>query len=126
MHTHKNQKIFVDTAGTYNFNGTATACRPAELHSSRTPASDLRISCWAMPANLARDNYRISSPSPSTQSIVYAMDDWRINKRLTLNLGLRWEGLPHAYDTNNRMSNFYPNLYNPAKRRNSRLPPAAL
>ena len=44
----------------------------------------------------------------------YGVDNWRVNKRLTLNLGLRWEGLPHAYDTNNRASNFYPNLYNPA------------
>ena len=33
---------------------------------------------------------------------------------LTLNLGLRWEGLPHAYDTENNTANFYPNLYNPA------------
>ena len=45
----------------------------------------------------------------------YALDNWRASKRLTLNLGLRWEGLPHAYDTNNRASNFYPDLYNPAE-----------
>ena len=34
---------------------------------------------------------------------------------LTLNLGLRWEGIPHAYDTEGNASNFYPNLYNPAQ-----------
>ena len=45
---------------------------------------------------------------------LYGLDNWRVNKRLTLNLGLRWEGLPHSYDNNNRLSNFYPNLYNPA------------
>ena len=44
----------------------------------------------------------------------YAMDTWRVNKRLTLNLGLRWEAMPHAYDQNGRASNFYPNLWNPA------------
>jgi len=45
---------------------------------------------------------------------VYGQDNWRISDRLTLNLGLRWEGIPHAYEANNRMSSFYPNLYNPA------------
>ena len=44
----------------------------------------------------------------------YIQDNWRATKRLTLNLGLRWDGVPHTYEANNRMGNFYPNLYNPA------------
>ncbi len=44
----------------------------------------------------------------------YVQDNWRVNHRLTLNLGLRWDGAPHTYEANNRMGNFYPNLYNPA------------
>jgi hypothetical protein len=44
----------------------------------------------------------------------YFQDNWRVNNRLTLNLGLRWDGIPHTYEANHRMSNFYPNLYNPA------------
>jgi len=39
----------------------------------------------------------------------------RVNKRLTLNLGLRWDGVPHTYEANNRMGNFYANLYDPSK-----------
>jgi len=34
---------------------------------------------------------------------------------LTLNLGLRWDGVPHTYEANDRMGNFYSNLYDPAK-----------
>jgi hypothetical protein len=44
----------------------------------------------------------------------YVQDNWRVNHRLTLNLGLRWDGVPHTYEANNRMGNFYPSLYNQA------------
>jgi Carboxypeptidase regulatory-like domain len=43
---------------------------------------------------------------------VYGEDDWRVNRRLTLNLGLRWEGVPHTDEINGQMSNFYYNLWN--------------
>jgi hypothetical protein len=45
----------------------------------------------------------------------YVQDNWRVNRKLTLNLGLRWDGVPHTYEANNRMGNFYPALYDPAK-----------
>jgi hypothetical protein len=41
----------------------------------------------------------------------YVQDNWRVTHRLTLNIGLRWDGVPHTYEANNRMGNFYPNLY---------------
>jgi Carboxypeptidase regulatory-like domain/TonB-dependent Receptor Plug Domain len=44
----------------------------------------------------------------------YVQDNWRVNHKLTVNLGLRWDGVPHTYEANNRMGNFYPSLYNPA------------
>ena len=49
----------------------------------------------------------------------YFQDNWNVNPRLTLNLGLRWDGIPHTYEANNRMSNFYPGLYNPPMRPSS-------
>ncbi len=42
----------------------------------------------------------------------YVEDDWRATKRLTLNLGLRWDGMPHTAEVNNQMADFYPNLFN--------------
>lgn len=44
----------------------------------------------------------------------YIQDNWRATRRLTLNLGLRWDGVPHTYEANNRMGNFYPSLYDPS------------
>jgi carboxypeptidase family protein len=45
----------------------------------------------------------------------YAQDNWRASKRLTLNLGLRWDGIPHTSEINGQMSNFLPGLYDPSK-----------
>jgi hypothetical protein len=45
----------------------------------------------------------------------YVQDNWRVNRKLTVNLGLRWDGVPHTYEAKNRMGNFYPSLYDPAK-----------
>jgi len=47
----------------------------------------------------------------SVSLALYFQDNYRVNNRLTLNLGLRWDGIPHTYEANYQMSNFYPNLY---------------
>src|SRR6185312_10081960 len=44
----------------------------------------------------------------------YFQDNWRATRRLTLNLGLRWDGIPHTYEANGNQTDFFPNLYNPA------------
>ena len=42
---------------------------------------------------------------------LYAADNWHATSRLTLNLGLRWDGVPHTYEVNHGSSNFYPYFY---------------
>jgi hypothetical protein len=42
------------------------------------------------------------------QTGLYAQDEWRINDRLTLNFGLRWELLPPFVDKNGIQANFDP------------------
>ena len=51
----------------------------------------------------------------NVSTALYIQDNWRVNKRLTLNLGLRWDGVPHTYEAKDRMGNFYPNLYDASK-----------
>jgi hypothetical protein len=43
----------------------------------------------------------------------YGLDNWRIAPRLTLNVGLRWDFMPHVYEKNNRVANFVPADYDP-------------
>ena len=45
---------------------------------------------------------------------VYGMDNWHVTTRLTLNLGLRYDGLPHVYNKENRTANFVPSLFSTA------------
>jgi hypothetical protein len=44
----------------------------------------------------------------------YVQDNWRVNNKLTLNLGVRWDGMPHTYEPTGTLANFYPDLYNSA------------
>ncbi len=44
----------------------------------------------------------------------YVADNWKVTPRLTLDLGLRWSFLYAPYQPNNQITNFQPNLYNPA------------
>ena len=101
MRYHKNQDIFGNTQGNFNFDGSFTGNAVADMLLGYAKSySELAIE--------DRGHWRTSTAS------FYATDNWRATTRLTLNLALRDEVVPHAYDVQNRMSNFYPNLYNPA------------
>ena len=98
MYTHKWQQFQLNAGGQFNFNSAATGNGFADFMLGYA-------SSYSEPASV--DFVHISNNTIS----LYALDDWRVTNRLTLNLGLRWEGLPHAYDSEGTASNFYPNLY---------------
>jgi hypothetical protein len=42
---------------------------------------------------------------------VYANDNWHVTPRLSLQLGLRYDALPHAWERQNQVANFDPSTY---------------
>jgi hypothetical protein len=41
----------------------------------------------------------------------YVMDNWHVTPRLSLQLGLRYDALPHAWERENKVANFDPGIY---------------
>jgi hypothetical protein len=41
----------------------------------------------------------------------YGMDNWHLTSRMTLNLGMRYDALPHVMEKSNRVSNFVPGSF---------------
>ena len=102
----KNQDGFTNTEGTFSFNGTATA---GALNPQGNAFADFLLG--------DSSNYGEASAQPRIHTRahgfgLYALDNWRVSKRLTLNLGLRYEGIPQTRVEDNGVPNFYPNLYN--------------
>jgi hypothetical protein len=97
----KVQDLFGTTQGAFNFDGTFTGSDFADfLLGTAKSYNELAVQDHGLWNNVSW--------------AAYIQDNWRMNRNLTLNLGLRWDGIPHTYEANNRMGNFYPSLYNPA------------
>jgi hypothetical protein len=93
----KNQQLFGDQQGTYNFGSLSN-------DSAMDLLMGLSSSFGQFQATPVR-HYVNVTPS------VYLMDNWHVTPRLTLQLGLRWDALPHAWERSNAVANFDPSLY---------------
>ncbi len=90
-----------DPAGNYTFTRGFTARTPTDAQSGDSLAS-------LMLGNPASGRLAIS-PLPAVQNLYYsffAQDDWTVNRRLTLNLGLRWEADLGNTERYNRLTTF--------------------
>ena len=108
----KVQDLFGTTQGSFNFDGTFTK-NPA-AGSNSLPGNDFADFLLGDAKSYNELAVQDHGFWNNTSWAAYFQDNWRVNNKLTLNLGLRWDGAPHTYEANNRMGNFYPELYSSA------------
>jgi len=93
----KNQKLFLNAEGSYSFSGATGDAFMDMLLGFANSYSESQ----AAPIR----HYVNQTPS------AYAMDTWKVTPRLSLQLGLRYDALPFAWERNNQVANCDPATY---------------
>ena len=99
LHTYKNQELQANTNGTATFDNNA--------YSKDTIVNMMlgMAAAWSQLEYLYGKNWVNNNYS------LYLIDNWHVTHNLTLNLGLRYDGLPHAFERYNKFANFVPGSY---------------
>lgn len=95
----KRQTVFTNPQGTFNFSGTHTG----------DPAADYML---GLNSSYSQDSTEREGYFHYRQGEAYAQDDWRVDPRLVLNLGLRWVYFSSDTVSGDQVSGFNPALYN--------------
>jgi len=108
----KNQQLFGNPGGEYFFNNITGGCLGPDpltcVKYSGDPFMDMLLgfaTSYSQAQALPIRHYVNQTTSG------YAMDNWKVTQRLSLQLGLRYDALPSAYERGNNVANFDPNLY---------------
>ena len=99
LHAVKNQELQANTNGTAAF-GNSSFSHDAYVNFLLGNADSFTQLEFLAGKHWVNDNYAF-----------YGNDNWHITQRLTLNLGLRYDALPHAFERYDQFSNFVPADY---------------
>jgi hypothetical protein len=99
LHDYKNQQLQHNTNGVVQFNS-ANFSQDSYINFVLGDASYYDQLEYLAGKHWVNNNYGF-----------YANDNWHVTPRLTLNLGLRFDGLPHAFERYNKFANFVPADY---------------
>jgi hypothetical protein len=106
MRYTKNQQLQSDAAGDYGFGanqtGTGTGGNAGDPFMSQVLGL---ASSYSQPQSMAIRHYVNQTVS------AYLNDNWKVNPRLSLQIGIRYDALPHAWERNNAIENFEPSQY---------------
>ncbi len=100
LHDYKNQQLQANTQGTAAFNS-SNFSKDSYINFLLGDASSFTQLQYLYGKHWVSNNYSF-----------YANDDWHITRNLTLNLGLRYDAMPHTFERYNQFANFVPADYN--------------
>jgi len=95
----KNQQLQANTQGTANFNNT-TFSGDSYINFLLGDAASFTQLDFLDGKHWVTNNYAM-----------YAVDNWKATPRLTLNLGVRYDIMPHAFERSNQFANFVASDY---------------
>ena len=102
----KNQQLQADAAGDYQFGQNQTGTGNGGNAGDPFMSQLLGLATqYSQPQSMAIRHYVNQTPS------AYVYDNWKTTPRLSLQLGLRYDALPHAWERNNAIENFEPQQY---------------
>ena len=111
-HYNKNENNAGANAGSFGFTNAgqpSSAVAPNTLNYQQSFANFLTgfATSFSQASIDATPNLQVQ------QFETYFQDDWKVNQRLTLNLGVRYSKFNQPTDSNNQLTTFDPALYNP-------------
>jgi hypothetical protein len=102
MREDKNQQLQADTEGDYSFSG-------SQFSGSSYVNLLLGLANSYDQLQAQRTDYWLSN-----NYAAYAWDNWHLSPRVSVQLGLRYDVLPHTYEKHNDVANFVPSAYSTA------------
>ena len=99
LHDYKNQQLQANTQGTAVFNS-SNFSGDSYINFLLGDATSFTQLQFLYDKHWVNNNYG-----------VYFNDNWHVTPQLTLNIGLRYDGLPHAFERYNSFANFVPADY---------------
>ena len=111
----KNQVIGKDSEGDYTFGdgwNAATSTTAAGPTGQLTGDSYLDF-LLGLSTQFSQSNANPINHYVASTISAYAMDNWHVNSRLSLQYGFRYDMMPHTWERKNLVSNFNPKHYQP-------------